>query len=94
MMPLYRDRRGTDPNVTRGLLEALTDVLGVEIEPEHLLAYVYGLTGTSAFTDRFADEREAAGRCRIPITADAELFDEVVALGRLLWLHTWGRRRC
>lgn len=94
VMPLYRDRRGKDPNVTNGLLEAITEALGAEVEPEHLLAYVYGLTGSAAFTDRFADELgEAAGPVRIPITADAGLFDEVVALGEeLLWLHTWGER--
>jgi predicted helicase len=94
VMPLYRDRRAKDPNVTNGLLEAITEALAAEVEPEHLLAYVYGLTGSAAFTERFADELgEAAGPVRIPITADAGLFDEVVALGEeLLWLHTWGER--
>ncbi len=94
VMPLYRDRRGTIPNVTTGLLDALTAVLGTEVEPKHLLAYVYGLTATAAFTDRFSDELgEAAGPVRIPITEDPKLFDEVIALGEeLLWLHTWGER--
>ena len=42
----------------------------------------------------FASELgEVAGPVRIPITADAGLFDEVVGLGKeLLWLHTWGER--
>lgn len=94
VMPLYRDRQGKEPNVTNGLLEVIAEALGAEVEPEHLLAYVYGLTGTAAFTDRFTEELgEAAGPVRIPITADAQLFDEVVALGEeLLWLHTWGER--
>lgn len=94
VMPLYRDRRGKEPNITRGLLDALTTALGVDIEPEHLLAYVYGLTATAAFTSRFSDELgEAAGPVRIPITADPALFDEVIALGEeLLWLHAWGER--
>jgi len=94
VMPLYRDRQGKDPNVTNGLLEVITEALGADVEPEHLLAYVYGLTGSSAFTDHFTDELgEAAGPVRIPITANAALFDEVVALGEeLLWLHTWGER--
>lgn len=93
-MPLYRDRRGRQPNVTAGLLDVLTASLGNEIEPEHLLAYVYGLTGTGAFAERFVDELgEAAGPVRIPITSDIVLFDEVLALGEeLLWLHTWGER--
>lgn len=94
VMPLYRDRQGRDPNVTNGLLDVIAEALGAEVEPEHLLGYVYGLTGSSAFTDHFTDELgEAAGPVRIPITADAELFDEAVALGEeLLWLHTWGER--
>ncbi|MEZ5182204.1 MAG: type ISP restriction/modification enzyme [Acidimicrobiales bacterium] len=58
VMPLYRDRRGKDPNVTNGLLEVIAEALGAEVEPEHLLAYVYGLAGSSAFTDRFTDELE------------------------------------
>lgn len=94
VIPLYRDRRGKEPNITSGLLGALAAAVGADIEPEHLLAYVYGLTATAAFTDRFSDELgEAAGPVRIPITVDPELFDEVVALGKeLLWLHTWGER--
>ncbi|MFN6119459.1 MAG: type ISP restriction/modification enzyme, partial [Actinomycetes bacterium] len=94
VMPLYRDGRGREPNVTTGLLDVLTDSLGSRIEPEHLLAYVYGLTGTDAFAEHFADVLgEAAGPVRIPITCDVVLFDEVLALGEeLLWLHTWGER--
>ncbi len=94
VMPLYRDRRGKEPNITSGLLDALAAALGADIEPEHLLAYVYGFTATAAFTERFSDELgEAAGPVRVPITADPELFDEVIALGEeLLWLHTWGER--
>jgi predicted helicase len=94
VLPLYRDRQDKEANITSGLLDALAAALGDDIEPEHLLAYVYGLTATAAFTERFSDELgEAAGPVRIPITADPELFDEVVALGEeLLWLHTWGER--
>lgn len=94
VMPLYRDRLGRDPNVTSGLLAVLSATLGKDVEAEQLLAYVYGLTAMSAFTDRFSEELgEAAGPVRIPITSDAALFDEVAALGgELLWLHTWGER--
>lgn len=57
---------------------------------DDLLAYVYALGGTAAFSDRFGDLLgEAAGPVRIPITADPALFGEAVALGRgLLWRHT------
>ena len=61
---------------------------------EDLTAYVYGLGGTAAFSERFGDQlAEAAGPVRIPMTSDRALFDEAVALGRdLLWWHTWGER--
>ena len=36
---------------------------------------------------------EAAGPFRVPITADPNLYQQAVALGRdLLWWHTWGER--
>lgn len=94
LLPMYRDRRGQDPNITGGLLDVLTMAFGADVEADHLLAYVYGLTATAAFSERFTEELgEAAGPVRIPITADVELFDEVIALGEeLLWLHTWGER--
>lgn len=61
---------------------------------EDLLAYAYGIGGTAAFSQRFAEQlSEAAGPVRIPITSDPALFAEAVALGRdLLRWHTWGER--
>lgn len=61
---------------------------------EDVLAYVYALGGTPAFSDRFAEQlAEAAGPVRIPMTSDSALFAHAVALGRdLLWWHTWGER--
>lgn len=94
VIPLYRDRQSTQPNVTDGVLTALSEALDGEVDAEHLLSYVYGLTGTSAFTTRFAFELgESAGPARVPLTVDAELFEEVASLGqKLLHLHTWGER--
>ena len=93
-MPLYRDGRGKYPNLTSGLLDVLGEQLERPVTAEGLVAYVYGLTATGAFTERFADELgEGAGPVRIPITSDAYLFAEVAALGKeLLWWHTWGER--
>lgn len=50
--------------------------------------------GTRAFGERFTDElAEVSGPVCIPITADFNLFDQAVTLGRdLLWWHTWGER--
>ena len=94
VMPLHRDAGGNEPNVADGLLEALSARLATEVAAEDLLAYVYSLGATAAFTDRFNEElAEAAGPIHIPITADPDLFRQAVALGRdLLWWHTWGER--
>ncbi len=92
VMPLYRDVVGDLPNIADEALAAIGIALGATLTAEDLLAYAYGLGGTPAFSDRFGDQlAEAAGPVRIPITADAGLFEEAVALGRdLLWWHTWG----
>ena len=94
VIPLYREPAGREPNVTAGLLAALREQLGAEVPAEDLLAYVYALGGTAGFSDRFNEElAEAAGPIHIPITADPDLFQQAVALGRdLLWWHTWGER--
>ncbi|WP_420625651.1 type ISP restriction/modification enzyme [Candidatus Poriferisodalis sp.] len=94
VMPLYRDAEGETANVTEVVLTALGDALGEAPTSEDLLAYSYGLGGTSAFSERFGDQlAEAAGPVRMPMTSDSDLFDEAVALGRdLLWWHTWGER--
>lgn len=94
MMPLYRDAGAGSANVTRGVLAALGDSLGDSPSAEDLLAYVYGLGATEAFSKQFGDQlAEIAGPVRIPMTSDPVLFDEAAALGReLLWWHTWGER--
>ncbi len=94
VMPLYRDQKGRESNVPDGLLVALSDGLGIEAAAEDLLAYAYAVGGTSAFHSRYNEAlAEAAGPIRIPITADPDLFQQAVELGRdLLWRHTWGER--
>ena len=91
---LFRDAAGDHPNVSDGLLAAMSGLLGTEIAAEDLLAYVYAMGGTSAFSDRFNEElAEAAGPIHIPITYRPALFEQAVELGRdLLWWHTWGER--
>jgi hypothetical protein len=94
VMPLFRDSEGMLPNVPAGLLDVLSRRVGISVDVEDLAAYMYGLTGTAAYSVKFADEvGEAAGPVRIPITADPKLFARVADLGRqLLWWHTWGDR--
>lgn len=93
-MPLWRDPGGSIPNVTSGLLNRLAEEFGRTITPVDLLAYIYGIAGTSAFTEKFFEELgEAAGPVRVPLTADTDLFEATADIGRdLLWWHTWGER--
>ncbi|MDE0268102.1 MAG: hypothetical protein OXI96_03575 [Acidimicrobiaceae bacterium] len=94
VMPYYRNIHSREPNITQNLLTTLSERLNTEITAEDLLAYVYALGGTSAFTDRFNEElAETAGPIHIPITANPDLFQQAIKLGRdLLWWHTWGER--
>ncbi len=94
VMPLHCDTAASVSNVTQGLLPVLSRVLDIEVSAEDLLAYVYALGATYAFSNKFGERlAEAAGPVRIPITRDPALFAEAVELGRdLLWWHTWGER--
>lgn len=94
VMPLYRNPSDEEPNVPNGLLAVLSEQMGGETSAEDLIAYVYALAGTAAFSDRFNNElAEAAGPIHIPMTADPDLFWRAVTLGRdLLWWHAWGER--
>ena len=94
VMALYKDVEGLIPNITNGLLDGLSERLDTTISPENLLAYVYAIGGTPAFSERFADElSETAGPVHLPITVEPALFKQAVALGQdLLQWHTWGER--
>jgi hypothetical protein len=94
IFPTWTDAGAKEANLAPILLDTLTETLGVGIGPDDFVQYVYGLGGTSAFSERFADELAiAAGPVHLPITKDRALFDEVAALGKeLLAWHTWGER--
>ena len=94
VMPLFRDKAGKVPNVPKGLLKVISASAKQDVTVEDLAAYVHGLLGTGAFSQRFAEElAEGAGPVRVPLTADPALFWRAVAIGRdLLWWHTWGER--
>lgn len=92
VMPLWRDAACTEPNVTRGVLDRLSEVLESTVQPEDLLAYCYALLAAPSYTARFAEELEIPGP-RVPLTISRELFGRAVSLGReLVWLHTYGER--
>lgn len=93
ILPLYRDAAAQQPNLTQGVQAALAKQLGIaEPAPEDIAAYVYALLSVTSYQQRFAEALKTPGP-RVPITADACLWAEAVALGReLLWLHTWAER--
>ena len=94
IIPLYWDHNTGIMNITHGLLVSIGDRLGEPVSPEKMMAYVYALGGTSAYSERFSNElNEAAGPIHIPLTSEPSLFERGVTLGRnLLWWHTWGER--
>lgn len=93
IVPLWRDASATIPNMSTKVRKALETDLGA-LKPDDLLAYVYGLAATSAFTATFSDPlSEQKGHIHVPITKDRALFDEVATFGRdLLHWHTFGER--
>lgn len=92
VIPLWRDAEATEPNITHGVLEVLTDTYRRDVTPEDLLAYTYALLASPEYVRRFWDELTIPGP-RLPITKDASWFNRAVELGRrLIWLHTYGER--
>ncbi len=92
VIPLWRDADASEPNVTRGLVEALGAELGYEVGPADLFAYCYALLASPAYVDRFSQELTVPGP-RVPLTKDPELFRQAAALGsELIRLHTYGER--
>ena len=92
--PLWRDHAATAGNVPDGLLSYLSDSLGGSpIGPESLFAYIAAVVAHPGYAESFRDHLRHATEIHLPITADRELFDDAVALGRrVLWLHTYGNR--
>ena len=90
--PLWRDRTATQPNIKLALLAHLAKVYGQPVKAEDVMAYVAAVMAHPAFTARFKDDLVRPG-LHVPLTADAKLFNEAVALGsEVIWLHCYGER--
>ena len=90
--PLWADRAAVRPNIKLALLTYLAKIYGQAIKAEDVMAYVAALMAHPGFIARFAPDLVRPG-LRIPITAEATLFAEAVALGsEVIWLHTFGER--
>ena len=91
VFPLWRDVAAKQPNLRSELL-ALLAKTNKGITAEDVFAYIAAVIAHSAFTARFKDDLVQPG-LRLPLTANAKLFSEAVALGReIIWLHTYGER--
>jgi Type ISP C-terminal specificity domain len=90
--PLWRDRAAKEPNIRPEILTELAETYGKPVTPEDLMSYIAAVLAHPAFTARFAPDLVQPG-LRLPLTADAGLFAEAVALGReVVWLHSYGER--
>jgi hypothetical protein len=90
--PLWGDRAATTPNIKPALLAHLARVFARPVKAEDVMAYLAAVMAQPAFTARFKDDLIRPG-LRVPLTADAKLFAEAVALGsEVVWLHSYGER--
>lgn len=89
--PLWRDRDAAQPNIKPALLRYLANLYG-KVKAEDVIAYLAAVMAHPAFTVRFKSDLVRPG-LHVPLTADAKLFTEAVALGsEVIWLHCYGER--
>lgn len=92
VFPIWRDAKASESNVKPALLAHLSAAYGEAVHAEDIMAYLAAVMAHSAFTARFAPDLVQPG-LRVPLTADAALFDEAIALGReIVWLNCYGER--
>ena len=92
VIPLWKDAAATIPNITNGVLKAISDDIGEAVQPEELFAYCYAVLAHPAYTGCFSEELSIPGP-RVPITKDKKLFTQLSDKGKhLLYLHTYAER--
>ncbi|QNV40261.1 N-6 DNA methylase [Rothia amarae] len=80
------------PNIVPELSSELSELLGLELTDSDILYYLAGLTAHPGYVETFEEELQEAG-IRIPLSARADLWEELIALGKnIVWLHTYGER--
>lgn len=90
--PLWKDSGASPSNIKPTLLAYLAKIYGRPVSAEDMLAYLAATMAHSAFTSRFAADLVRPG-LHVPLTADAKLFTQAVALGsEVIWLHCYGER--
>ena len=82
---------GGTPNLTKSASQMLRERFG-DNAPGDLVYYLAALTGHPGYVRTFDEPLQQAG-IRVPLTADPELWERAVQLGKqVVWLHTYGER--
>lgn len=82
---------GGAPNLTEPTARILRERFG-DNAPGDLVYYLAALTGHPGYVRTFDEPLKQAG-IRVPLTADPELWERAVQLGKqVVWLHTYGER--
>ena len=80
-------------NTAPGLVEALTDKLGMDVAPNDVAAYITAVTAFSGYRERFEEELSVP-TIRVPFTSDPTLWERAVSIGqRIIALSTADRMR-
>ena len=92
VFPLWADNQAATSNVKGAFLDYLTEQLGTPVHGQQVMAYLAAVMAHPGYTYCFRDDLVQPG-LRLPLTRDAGLFGEAVALGEtVIWLHTFGER--
>jgi hypothetical protein len=92
VFPLWLDAAASQPNVKPALLAHLAKIFAQPVKAEDVIAYLAAVMAHPAFTKRFKADLVQPG-LHVPLTADAKLFAEALALGsEVIWLHSYGER--
>ncbi|MBD8477023.1 type ISP restriction/modification enzyme [Microbacterium sp. CFBP 8794] len=92
VIPMWRDVSAANANINHSLLTSLGETYGESVDASDVFAYVFALLGTSAYTERFADDL-AESAPRVPLTTSRDLFHEAADLGKkLIRWGTYGER--
>ncbi len=79
------------PNISEPAAQILRERFG-DNAPGDLVYYLAALTGHPGYVRTFDKPLQQAG-IRVPLTADPELWERAVRLGKqVVWLHTYGER--
>ena len=90
--PLWADNQAASSNVKGAFLDCLAEHLGTPVSGQQIMAYLAAVMAHPGYARRFRDDLVQPG-LRLPLTGDAGLFAEAVALGEeVIWLHTFGER--